>query len=117
MIHLTSPVIIACAVVVLYSAVYAVVMLRHKPSASPPQTLYLVGRIRIPNGRRTVWDVMGIVDSIDQAQAACTTKADFYVVQQIGMLRDDDTIVPAQLIFPIRAAKQAKKQAEAGQCL
>ncbi|WP_316348489.1 hypothetical protein [Desulfuromonas acetoxidans] len=73
-----------------------------------PKKVYLIGRVRIPNGRKTVWDVVGIVLTEDEAIAACTTKKDFYTAQTIGSLRDDKVVIPANLIFPLRQQQEAE---------
>ncbi|WP_320055608.1 hypothetical protein [Desulfuromonas thiophila] len=80
------------------------------PPNTDTQTLYLVGRVRIAAGRKTVWDLIGIVERLEQAEAACTLPADFYVPQQLGVLRDDRVVVPAALTFPLR--DQQRRQAE-----
>jgi Flp pilus assembly protein CpaB len=114
--------ILAAALVSVAGVVWAAVSILSKPidveqmleDLQPePQTVYLIGRVRIPAGRATVWDVIGVVLTEDEAVDACTTTKDFYVPQHIGSLRDDKVVVPAVLTFPLRNKKSAEPKPEA----
>jgi|LGVE01.1.fsa_nt_gb hypothetical protein len=64
--------------------------------------LYLVGRVRHPAGKKTVWDVLGLVATVERAKEACTTAQDFYLALDLDQIQSDDTYQPAPLVFPKR---------------
>lgn len=64
--------------------------------------LYLVGRVRHSNGKKTVWDVLGLVTTVERAKESCTTAQDFYLALDLDQIQSDDTYQPAPLVFPKR---------------
>ena len=105
---------IVIAIAVVCVLLFALLLPKQQKALSP-ETVYLIGRIRIPAGPRTVWDVIGVVANKEQAVSACITETHFYLLQTIGSLNNDSAVTAAPLVFPVRAAKQAKK-AEANPC-
>jgi len=118
---------IVIAIAVVCVLLFALLLPKQQKALSKQQkalsieTVYLIGRIRIPAGPRTVWDVIGVVANKEQAVSACTTETHFYLLQTVGSLNNDSAVTAAPLVFPVRAAKQAKqakqaKKAEANPC-
>jgi urease gamma subunit len=113
--NLTHVELSALVAVVIFAIAVAADRRNRLAKLNAPETVYLVGRIRIPAGPRTVWDVIGVVATKEQAVSACTTETHFYLLQTVGTLNNDKSVTAAPLVFPVRAAKQAKK-AEANPC-